>query len=239
MITENFKTEVTEFDRDWIDKYSLVSNAYDWAVKNLAPGHRLIGTRLLTFANRLDLYKFDIRNHPEKGVTVECETPARCPTVIRVSSRHMIVQELGTNEIVQKYIPCVEEDGIVVWRQWHRRLQQYHLEVETPALNYNIFLLQCNQVVVRLATDAGSRDWFGDIKKRVHLANMREDTPKAVRPLLRTLHEDVELFYQNPLVKPKLGAPIDRGPYLDRYRQLLDESAEFIVAAGAGNHFRR
>lgn len=248
MLTENFNTRVVEFDRDWIDKYGLVSLAYDWAVQHLEPGTRLIGTRLLTFANRLDIYRFDIRNHPEKGVTVECETPARCATVIRVNERHMIVQHVLTNEIVQKYVPCIDEQGNRVWRLWHAQRQEYHIETELPAVNFNVFLLQCNQAVLRLSRDAGGRDWFGDVKRRVHLSNMRENTPKAVQPLLKTLTADVEAFYNDHTAPTKVQLGVSgseqngalfREYYLTRYQRLLKESIEFIIAAGAGQPLRR
>lgn len=235
MQNENFVTTLSEFDKAWIDQFGLVSGAYDWAIKELPPGHRVIGTRVLPFAGKLGIYKFDIRHHPEKGVTVECEIPARCQTVIRINSTMMIVQETESGEIVQKYLRFMDH-GTPRWRLWHQRVYQYHIETTLPAVNFNIFLLQCNEVVRPLSKEI-SRDWFYDMKKQVMFTDMRANTPSAVIPLLKLLSDRVSEIFANPamITKSQTG---DNGDVTAIYRRfyldLLEESMDFVVEHNGG-----
>lgn len=238
MQNENFITTVTEYDKAWTDKFGLVSGAYDWALKELKPGHRVIGSRVLPYNNQLGVYNFDIRHHAEKGVTVECDYPWRCPAVMRVNSRQMIIQELGSMEIVEKYIPCRDETGKMVWKLWHRRVYEYHLETKCPAINYNLFLLQCNEVVSQLAREANRRDWFNDMKHRVMFSDMRNDTPEVVKPLLATLAEEARsILAQAHALGP--GTPAAKSRALAGYTALLEYSTKFVLGVGGGTPFRR
>lgn len=234
MYSENLQTSVIEFNKDWIDEFGLISKAYSWAQRELPRGHRVIGTRVLPFGGKQDIYKFDIRHTTEKGITIECEMPARCRTVIRINARQMIVQESESGEIVQKY-QLFMKDGVPVWRLWHQRVYEYHLELELPAVNYNIFLLQCNQIVRDISKHL-NRDWLFDMKKRVIFNDLRGNTPPSIVPLMESLRHDVTEYFANPartMAQHGSGRLNDPG-YQEAYSAILDASVSMIVQAGAG-----
>ncbi len=221
---ESLHTKLIEFNPEWIDSNGLMINAYDWACANLQPGHRVIGSRALSFNGKLDIYKFDIRHSRTQGVTVECEIPARCRTVIRINDRQMIVQESDSGEIVQKYLLFCDGDK-KVWRQWHVREYHYYVERALPAVNFNIFILQCDRAVRDLA-ERVDRNWLRDIKNKMRLADLRADTPEAIKPLLAYLNDEVgKLVFRN----------MAKAEMLSAYCDILEVSILKIIQAEAGS----
>ena len=231
MADNQFRTTVIEFKPEWMDSFGLVSGAYTWAQQHLQPGERVIGTRELQFAGRLDLYKFEIRNSHDKGITVECEIPARCRTSIRINHRQMLVQELDSGEIVEKYYRFIFR-GSQVWRLWHRRVYEYQIERDAPAVNYNIFLLQCNQVVRELAKHC-NRDWLLDVRRAVILSDMRANTPASLETFLDTLKHEVDKLLEELLDNQSDGTVIKLS-MRESYEQLLQWSINYLTQRGGG-----
>lgn len=219
-----FRTTVMDFQSEWTDSFGLVSGAYEWAIRHLKPGERVIGTRQLQYSNKLDLYKFELRNNPEKGITVECEIPSRCHTVIRINQKQMIVQETGSGEIVEKYYRFMVK-GVPTWRLWHRRTYEYHIERDAPATNYNIFLLQCNQIIRELAKHC-RRDWLFDLRRAMQLADLRGDTPSALYPFLEELKTVVEDLLQQE--------GTSNAQYQKHYKTVFDWTVTYIQSHDGG-----
>lgn len=219
---ERFSTQVHYFDERWVDSDGLLTGAWEWAEKNLAPGQRVIGHRALSFNGELDIYKFDFRHSRDYGINLECEIPARCRTVIRANRRQMIIVETESGTLVSKHLRFIDANGDLVWRPWMRRVYDYHIEDQFPGQNLMIFLLQCNKVVRDIAKFI-NKDWLTDIRDAVNLS-VNSDTPRTLTPYLKELQAEVDAWLDvhqpNPEQIPNLAA------CQSKYQELLQASIE-------------
>lgn len=220
MKRETFQTVVHAFDPSWLDADGMIGNALWWAEKHLPVGHRIIGSRTLTFNGSLDIYRFDFKHSAIHGIQLESEIPARSKTVVRVARHQMIVIESESGSLVAKYQMFLGKDGKPVWRPWLRRVMEHHIEEDLPGLNLMTFLLQCNKVVRDVSRYINS-DWLSDVRAMIDLP-INSETPRELMPYLHELQNQVDGWLDtfNPDEAPeKVTAEC-----LLFYRQILTES---------------
>ncbi len=228
MQNERLTTKTQALDRNWYDEFRLFSNVIPWAEENLKVGERVIGSYMASFGGEPSIFKFDIRNRKDKGITAEFEVPGRTPTVCRVNPRQMLVQETASGEIVQKYVLfCIkQEDGSYrdEWRLWHRREHIYHLEMTHPAKNASVLLVQCKQLV-RDMLDQQDYDLVNDVRKRVFLTNPHEDASPKMLDLLAMIRDKINEYL------PQCPAYITKR---EIYERVVTLTCETIVKIGEG-----
>lgn len=220
MKRETFQTVAHAFDPSWVDADGMIGNALWWAEKNLPVGHRVIGSRILTFNGSQDIYKFDFKHSAIYGIQLECEFPARSKTVVRVTRHQMIVIESESGSLVGKYLLFRGKDGKPVWRPWLRRTMEHHIEEDLPGLNLMTFLLQCNKVI-RDVSRYISTDWLSEVRGMIDLP-VHSETPLELMPYLHELQVQVDAWldkFDSEADPEKIAAAC-----LLFYRQILTES---------------